>query len=277
MIRTLCSLAVLTLLTLLTRQSLGETPATQPANPAAVDSTTNTTQPAINATDAAPTGHLPHIQIDAIHRQLRIECTALGVQAPLEFFCVQAGGPEHESVLRTPARPSDIHFALLALGLTPGEPAHLVADTDTWVSPTGPAISVRCRWFAPNGKPMDVPAYQMMRSIKTHTAMPPTEWVFDGSRVMRSGQYAADETGYVVSIVNFDLTMIDVPQLASNANETLEWERNPAFCPPKGSPVTMVLSPLTTAATRPAQSQPSSNFNPGPGLHPTPQAPSYGP
>ena len=53
---------------------------------------------------------------------------------------------------------------------------------------------------------------------------------------MPDGKYAADLTGSVVSIVNFDLTMIDVPELASNANETLEWEFNPDVCPKKSLP-----------------------------------------
>ena len=38
---------------------------------------------------------------------------------------------------------------------------------------------------------------------------------------MDDGVYAADVTGYIVSIVNFDLSLIDVPALARNANETL--------------------------------------------------------
>ena len=74
----------------------------------------------------------------------------------------------------------------------------------------------------------------MMRSVKTKQQMPALYWVFDGSRLLPDGRYAADLTGYVVSIVNFDLTMIDVPELASNANETLEWEYNPDWVPAEG-------------------------------------------
>ena len=70
-----------------------------------------------------------------------------------------------------------------------------------------------------------------MRSVKGKKEPPSFSWVFDGSRVMPDGVYAADVTGYLVSVVNFDLTTIDIPQLASNANETLEWEYNPDLVP----------------------------------------------
>jgi len=213
-----------------------------------------------------PSASPPHVQIDVKNKQIRVECQAVDVKAPLEFFCVLRGGPEHETVLRTQVRPSAIHFGLLALGLTPGEPAHYVQATDTWYPPTGPGLKIDCE-FERNGVKTTVPAYRMMRSMKTHAEMPPVAWVFDGSRVMPDGTYACDITGYVVSIVNFDLTMIDVPELASNANETLEWECNPDVCPPKGAEVTMIIAPAGPgAATQPAQGRPGGKFNPGPGL-----------
>ena len=93
-------------------------------------------------------------------------------------------------------------------------------------------------------------------------------WVFDGSRILPDGRYAADLTGYVVSIVNFDMTMIDVPELASNANETLEWEFNPDVVPRQGTPVTMIIEPGgSDAATQPVQGKPAGQYNPGPGLN----------
>jgi hypothetical protein len=87
-----------------------------------------------------------------------------------------------------------------------------------------------------------------MRDVKTKKTMPPLTWVFAGSRQMEDGSYAADTTGYTISVVNFDLTLIDIPQLASNANETLEWERNPELAPPAGTKVTLVIEPAGNKA-----------------------------
>src|SRR5687767_9450821 len=86
-----------------------------------------------------------------------------------------------------------------------------------------------------------------MRSLKTKQPMPALTWIFAGSRVMEDGNYAADVTGYLVSIVNFDLTVIDVPALASNANEALEWETNLGEMPAAGARVTMVIEPAGEA------------------------------
>src|SRR5271170_7097168 len=61
---------------------------------------------------------LPHIRLDLNDHQIRVQCEAVDANIPLEFICVVTGGNEYEAVLRTPARPSDIHVALLALGLT---------------------------------------------------------------------------------------------------------------------------------------------------------------
>ena len=232
------------------------------------------TSSAARADEAAPPAtqpardgiiQLPHVQINLKTRQIRVDCETLNPHMPLEFFCVLRGGQEHESVLRTDARPSSIHFGLLALGEKPGEPAHLDQTSQMWYPPTGPPVKISCQYVL-NGKTITVTANRMMRSDKTKAEMPAATWVFDGSRLLPDGRYAADLTGYVVSIVNFDLTMIDVPKLASNANETLEWEYNPDLVPPTGSPVTMIIEPAPEPpATQPAKGIPATQFNPGPG------------
>ena len=210
-------------------------------------------------------GRLPHVLIDLKNKQIRVDCETLNPHMPLEFFCVLRGGQEHEAVLRTDARPSSIHFGLLALGLKPGEPLHIDNATQMWYPPTGPGLKITCQYTL-NGKTETVPANRFMRSTKTQKEMPPFTWVFDGSRLLPDGRYAADLTGYVVSIVNFDLTMIDVPQLATHAHETLEWEYNPDLVPPAGTPVTMIIEPAPDQpATQPAEGAPAAKYNPGPG------------
>jgi hypothetical protein len=195
-------------------------------------------------------GNLPHIQVDAKNKQVRVECEALHVVAPLEFFCCVTGTNEHESVLRSKVKPSHLHLALLMIGLEPGKPASYSEAAKKWTPPHGPPINITCE-FEKDGKTMRVPAYRLMRDIKTKKEMSPLTWIFVGSKTMDDGVYAADATGYLVSIVNFDLTVIDVPQVASSANETLEWEINPDLMPEKLTKVTMIIEPAgtTTAPT----------------------------
>jgi hypothetical protein len=94
-----------------------------------------------------------------------------------------------------------------------------------------------------------------MRDVRSKKEMPEMTWIFTGSHVMSDGIYGADAVGYIVSVVNFELSMIDVPELASNANETLEWVANESLQPPPGTKVTMTIEPAPkkiVPATQPA-------------------------
>ena len=186
---------------------------------------------------------LPHIDVDIKAKQVRVECQMLGVEAPLEFFCVLSGTNEHEAVIRTSAKPSNIHLALLMLGLEPGEPVKYSEAAKKWMPPHGPPLSITAE-FQRDGELTRVPITRLMRSIKTKEPMPQHAFIFAGSQIGPDGAYAADITGYVVSIVNFDLSLIDVPELASNANETLEWQVNKDVAPDAGANVMMIIEPM---------------------------------
>ena len=224
-------------------------------------------QPAAGpATRPSGTDKMPGVHVDIVARQVRVDCEAINVEAPLEFLCVTNGGNEHESLLRTPAKPSHIHLGLLMLGLEPGEPVHYMKALDRWAPPSGPPLNISIE-YAKDGKTVRVPAHKLFRDLKTRKPMPPLTWVFVGSRFQDNNVYAADLTGYVVSVVNFDLTLIDMPEIASSSNELLEWEMEPANLPPKGSKVTMIIEP-TGQVTKPsgpaaAATQPAGAASPG--------------
>lgn len=196
---------------------------------------------------ASAPGVMPFLQVDAKAREVRVECESLNCGNPLEFFLCSAGTNEHEAVLRSKVKPSHLHAALLMTGLKPGEPVHFSEATKTWLPPHGPPLQLSVE-FQKDGKTVALPAYRLMREMKSKREMPPTTWIFAGSRVMENGVYAADQTGYLVSVVNFDLTVIDIPRLASNANETLEWETNTALVPKAGTKVTLVITPAGAEA-----------------------------
>jgi hypothetical protein len=224
--------------------------------------------------DAAPeqkVGKLPHVEFDAVKKQVRVECEMLAVEAPLEFFCCVRGTNDYEAMIRSDVKPSDLHLALLAIGLKPGQPLQYSDAAKRWIPPQGPPLQITME-YQKDGKTVTAPAWKWMRDTKTKKTAPPFTWVFAGSRVMPDGKYAADVTGYLISIVNFDLTVIDVPQLASSSNELLEWERNPDVTPKAGTPVTMIIEaagfenrgpgagetqPATTAPSTDAKGRPT--------------------
>lgn len=216
------------------------------------------------ATRPADVVRFPGVVIDRNARQIRVDCQALGVEAPLEFFCVSNGGPEHESVLRTPAKPSHIHAGLLMLGQEPGSPMTYSETTRKWIAPWGAPIRVSVEFTNPAGERMVLPATRLMRHVRTHEPVAAMSWIFAGSRQREDGAYLADLTGYVVSLVNFEHTLIDVPSLASAANDTLEWETNPDAGPLRGQAVTMILEPVGGPVTRPADVELSPDLNADP-------------
>ena len=118
------------------------------------------------------------------------------------------------------------------LGLRCGEPAHYSAAEKRWIPPTGDAMQIDAQ-FLQKGKSIRINACDLMRDIKTHRSMPHTPWIFAGSRVV-NGTYTADVTGYLLTVVNFDWSVIDVPALRSNSDATLQWERNPQCRPLSG-------------------------------------------
>ncbi|HLL89044.1 MAG TPA: YdjY domain-containing protein [Tepidisphaeraceae bacterium] len=195
------------------------------------------------ATEPATRTSFPHLSIDPVKKQVRVEAEMLGVEAPLEFFACVSGTSEHEAAVRSAVKPSDLHTALLVLGLQPGEPVRYSEAAKKWVPPHGPPLHLSVEWTDKDGRRQRVPAYRLMRDVRTKREMPPMTWIFAGSRVLEDGAYAADSTGYLVSVVNFDLTVIDIPELASSANESLEWALNPDVAPPAGTPVTLVIEP----------------------------------
>lgn len=213
------------------------------------------------ATQPEDTVRFPSVVVDRSAQRVSIDCEAIVVDAPLEFFCVTRGGPEHESVLRTPAKPSHIHAALLMLGLEPGSPMTFSEAKKSWSAPFGPPVRVSVAFKNAAGKVVTIPATQLMRHVRTHEPMKEMTWIFAGSHQRADGAYLADLTGYVVSLVNFEHTLIDVPELVSSSNQTLEWETNPDVGLEQGQAVTMILEPVGQPATKPASTHADASTN----------------
>lgn len=206
-------------------------------------------------------GRFPGVEVNIAAKEVRVTCETLRPNMPLEFLCVTAGGSEHEAALRTRAKPSHIHAALLMLGLQPGEGIRYSEATKKWLPPHGPPMSVWIE-YSIDGKPTRVPASRFLRDTRTHKPAPQLSWVFTGSRIIDNGVYAADVTGYVVTLVNFEMSLIDVPKIAGEAQETLEWEIDPASIPAAGTAVTMIIQPVgNMPIVEPPTTGPSANLS----------------
>ena len=204
---------------------------------------------------------MPHIQVDVKGRQVRVECESCNVNQDvgLEFFCVSEGTNEYESVISSKARGSHIHLAMLMIGLEPGEPVKWSESVKKWQPPHGPPVQIFCEWKK-GEELIRVPAYRLMVNRKTRKEAPPFTWVFTGSKMMEDGKYAADAVGYLVSVLNNELTVIDIPEVAGRDLETREWDRNGALLPAVGTKIWMVIE---AAGKKPDEKAEAAKEDPG--------------
>ncbi len=197
---------------------------------------------------------LPHVRLDLQARRVEFDARVVFREGPLELLVCTEGSKEHESVLATPARPSDIHAALLRLGLAPGRPAYWTATPDGQplaVPPMGAEVAVRLRYRDEAGQEHTVTGQEWMRMLADGSPARATPWIFVGSETLPDGQYLADSTGEVVCVANFPSALLDVPFESSRDNALLDFEADTAAIPPLGTPVTVVLEPLAGAAEAP--------------------------
>ena len=184
---------------------------------------------------------LPFIQVDIAHKTLRVECRTVKAEYPLEFYCVVANTYEYEAVLSSQVKPSNLHLALLMLGLQPGKSLQYSKATDSLTPPKGPELRLSVEWVK-DARLVRYPANQLLRSIKTKQPAPAMTWCFAGSRIIK-GAYMADVTGYLVSVVNVDGMVIDLPKPSSRAMDDREWEPNWELMPETGTQVWLVIEP----------------------------------
>ncbi|MHC4562119.1 MAG: YdjY domain-containing protein [Planctomycetota bacterium] len=207
-------------------------------------------KPADNAAPAAQPQaavKLPHIELDMRARRITLEASVCLREGLLELLVCKVGSKEHESILHTPARPSDLHAAMLALGLAPGKGAQWVqfeTDPPRAIPPRGATATIALQWTDADGKTHEAPASQWIRLAPGIEAARPEKWVFVGSDVLGGGTYWADTTGEIVSLSNFASSVIDVPFESSANNEELFYLADTEAIPPVGTTVKVVITPV---------------------------------
>ena len=195
---------------------------------------------------------LPGMTLDLPNRQIILEATVCLRRGALELLVSRKGaGRDHESILHTEAAPSDVHTALLALGLSPGLPARwsvLPDGTGQAIPPRGARLTIRLRWRDDGGNVRECDAADWLELTRQEDPDSiARQWVFVGSELMPNGAYWADGTGEVVSVSNFPSTLIDVPFESTSRNALLLYMANTDAIPPLGTNVEVILAPVEGA------------------------------
>jgi len=195
------------------------------------------------AAAAATQPSFDHIKIDREASVIDVEAEVTLREGDwLELLICSPDTKEHESILVTEARPSELHVALLLIGIEAGKPLtwkkvgedELGRGEFEAVPPTGGRVRVSLVTKGEDGEEREVPAGDWVADQKT-VAMHysgwrrvrligaygpygkpggPSEYLFTGSRIVEwdgDRYYAANAAGTVVSLVHFGDDVIAPP------------------------------------------------------------------
>jgi hypothetical protein len=198
---------------------------------------------------ASPTGK---IAIDAAKRTITIpsriaprKLAYLKDIYPLEVVACwphPLGQKAHETVVNFDARPSDVHNALLAMGLKPGHP-----DQGDGHPADGPEVDIYLVIPGLDGKPRQLPLERAMVEPRTGKPLPKLKWIFTGSAMRQPDPdkptkvYGADITGTLISIVPVTDETVFQTNLTMKEEPIVKLEDNIDILPPEGTPVELVV------------------------------------
>ena len=165
---------------------------------------------------------LPALIADRAERTVTLwgEATALGERDIIEFFLVAANsGHDYEAVAVSFAKPSDLHKALVFIGLAAGRPAD-ATKLQFWPKGERVFMTFTCDEEGVEARP--IRAERLVRDVVTGKSLPESGLVFVGSvhvpPVDSGGEpvYAADvrQPNAMASNYNEPETVLDVPRQA---------------------------------------------------------------
>jgi hypothetical protein len=155
------------------------------------------------------------------------------------------GQKAHETVVTFEnVKPSELHAALVELGLKPGRPTR---DADR--KPEGPEVAVLLEIPGDESKPRRVAIEEALVVKASGKAAPSLTWRFTGS-VEREPDpekddkvYGADLTGTLIAIFPVTDDTVLQSELSTDDEKSLKLETNPKVLPKEGTPIKLILQP----------------------------------
>jgi len=167
----------------------------------------------------------PGVLADRKQKRVVVQTEAIRPNQPPEFFLVaENSGHDYEALAIALAKPSDIHKALVFIGMEPGRPCD-TTKLQFW--PKGERVVVTFTDEAATTNARRVRAEQVFKDDRTGKPLPERGFVFVGSQMVNSTDnpgtkvYAADARGpnSILSSYNEPLTVLDVPYQAPQGTE----------------------------------------------------------
>ena len=187
------------------------------------------------------------IHIDAKVAPRKIEDPRYKQIYPIEVVACwpfPKGQKAHETVVTIEAMPSDVHAALVKLGLKPGTPVLGQGKTP----PQGPACKIYLEIPDAAGTPRKVPLDRTLMDKRTGKPFPKSvTWRFTGSVRTKPDPnsdmtvYGADQTGTLITIFPVTNQSVFQTNLTMEYEHLMQLETNPRVLPKVGTPVKLVI------------------------------------
>jgi hypothetical protein len=212
------------------------------------------------------TDHLVRIGKALVDTQARtITCPAeINMDSgSVEYLAVAPRGKTHESLLLVDVQPLHLQLALLVLGL---EPKNVLRAQGDRAVPQGAPVEIRVRWRTATGKTQEARAETLLAEMDSRgnlrRAMPPHNWVFTGSRIVKEG-FEADLEKSLVAIWHDPAAILDNPLPEGGNND---WVVNSARVPKRGTTVEFIIRAVAPSAGSGGVAQPPGAGQPHKGL-----------
>ena len=183
------------------------------------------------------------VWLDARNKRIVLAGEICQTEGQMEMFACLKRTKEHEAVVAVDTQAYIVHAGLVALGAEPGNPARFIPD---YAPARGAEVAITLYWTDAKGQRQKASAQQWLKNTRTGKLME-QPWVFGGSGfwvdpTTQQRHYQAEE-GDFICVSNFSTAMLDVPVESSQSNAALLFEANTAAIPPKGTRVTLALTP----------------------------------
>jgi hypothetical protein len=153
------------------------------------------------------------------------------------------GQKAHETVVTIEAKPSDVHQALVDLGLKPGTP--IMGESEH--KPMGPAVKIYIEFKGPDGDTKKVSIDKTMVDNNGKPFPKSVEFRFTGSVLAKTDPtkgdtiYGADKTGTLIAIFPVTDQTVFQTSLTMAEEKFLKLEVNTKLMPKEGTAVKLVI------------------------------------
>jgi hypothetical protein len=179
------------------------------------------------------------VRLDQRRRSITLPAALNKSQGLMEYFLVTTYGKTHESILKTPAQPYDIHLAMLLLGAHgpgnaafPGSPNNGVPGPVVHPSKEiipGDGVAIEVKWKTPEGETRRFSAEDLIYKNDAQTVMAHGSWVYNGSLIVHN-KFLAQMDGSIISLVTDPVALIN--NTGPGHDNDLIWEPNVTNLPP---------------------------------------------